>query len=184
MALEIKSATFASKTEEEGGRKPLFFVLFVMIDKEIVKEIVDSHLSGSDKYWVEINVHPDNRIVIDIDSDTSIAIDDCIALTKYIESKLDRDAEDYELEVGSVGISQPFKILKQYQKNIGNEVEVLLKTGLKYLGILKNADENEIILTITKQIKPEGAKRKITIEEDLSFAYSDIKHAKYIIRFK
>lgn len=155
-----------------------------MIDKEIVKEIVDSHLSGSDKYLIDINIHPDNRIVIDIDSDESISIDDCIALTKYIESKLDRDIEDYELEVGSVGISQPFKVLKQYKKNIGNEVEVLLKTGMKYSGILKDADEEKIVLTITKQVKPEGAKRKITVEEDLSFAYNEIKHTKYIIRFK
>ena len=156
-----------------------------MIDKEIVKEIVDSHLLGTNKYWVDINVHPDNRIVIEIESDNElISIDDCIALTKYIESKLDRDIEDYELEVGSASISQPFKILKQYKKNIGNEVEVLLKTGMKYSGILKDADEDKIVLTITKQVKPEGAKRKITVEEDLSFAYDEIKHTKYIIRFK
>ena len=155
-----------------------------MVDKEIVKKIVDSHLSGTDKYLVDIAVHPDNRIVIEIDGDELISIDDCIALTKYIESNLDRDIEDYELEVGSAGISQPFKILKQYKKNIGNEVEVLLKTGMKHSGILKDADEEKIVLTITKQVKPEGAKRKITVEENLSFAYNEIKHTKYIIRFK
>jgi ribosome maturation factor RimP len=155
-----------------------------MIQKEIVKGIVDEFLANSANYLVDIDIKPDNMIVVEIDNDQSVSIDDCISLSKFIESKLDRDVEDYELEVGSAGIGQPFKILRQYMKNVGNEVEVLTKTGVKHSGILKSADTEAFVLTVEKQVKPEGAKRKVRVEEDLAFLYSEIKHTKYLIRFK
>jgi ribosome maturation factor RimP len=156
----------------------------MMIEKSVVKEIVDDFLRDSNNYLVDIEVNPGNTIVVEIDNDQSVSIDDCIALTRFIESRLNRDIEDYELEVGSAGISQPFKLLRQYKKNTGKEVEVLLKDGKKYAGLLKDADENRLVLTVEKQVKPEGAKRKITVEEDLAFTYNEIKYTKNIIRFK
>lgn len=167
-----------------GAVKPPFPVLFFMIKKETVKEIVDEFLAGSNNYLVEVQVKPDNTVVVEIDGDDPVSIDDCISLSKFINSKLDRDIEDYELEVGSAGVGQPLKILRQYVKNTGNEVEVLTKTGVKYTGILKAADAETFVLTVEKQVKPEGAKRKITVEEDLIFSYNEIKHTKYLIRFK
>jgi ribosome maturation factor RimP len=155
-----------------------------MIDKEIVKRIVNEFLSNSFNYLVNIDIKPDNTIVVEIDNDRSVSIDDCISLSKFIESKLDRNEEDYELEVGSAGIGQPFKISRQYLKNVGNEVEVLTKAGIRHTGILKSADMEAFVLTVKKQIKPEGAKRKVTVEENLTFPYSEIKHTKYSIRFK
>ncbi len=150
-----------------------------MIDKKLVAEIAQKHLNGSDIYLVDVIVNPGNLIIIEIDKDNGVNIDDCVAMSRFIESQLDRDAEDFELEVGSASISQPFKILRQYQKNIGNNVEVLTKDGKKLYGILNNADESGIILTVEKQVKPEGAKRKITIEEDLPFSYNELKYTKY-----
>jgi len=155
-----------------------------MIEKEIVKGIVEEFLAPSANYLVNIDIKPDNAITVEIDNDQAVSIDDCISLSKFIESKLDRDVEDYELEVGSVGIGQPFKILRQYVKNIGNEVEVLTKKGIKLTGILKSADKEAFVLTVEKQVKPEGAKRKVKVEEDLTFPYSEVKHTKYLIRFK
>ncbi|MDH8701306.1 ribosome maturation factor RimP [Dysgonomonadaceae bacterium PH5-43] len=155
-----------------------------MIDKNIVRGIIESYFVDSDKYLTELEVKSDNKILVEIDSDTSISIEDCILLTKHIESKLNRDDEDYELEVGSAGISQPFKTLRQYKKNIGNEVEVLAKDGKKYSGVLKDANDKNIVLSIEKKIKPEGAKRKITVNEEIEFTYEEIKFTKYIIRFK
>jgi ribosome maturation factor RimP len=155
-----------------------------MIDKKVVQEIVEDYLKDSENYLVDIEVKPGNAIVVEIDNDLAVSIDDCIELNKHIEAKLDRDLEDYELEVGSAGIGQAFKTLRQYRKNIGNEVELLTKSGIKYTGILKEAGEKEITLAIQKQVKPEGAKRKITVEEDLTFPYNEIKHTKYLIRFK
>ena len=150
-----------------------------MIDKNIVSALAEKHLENTDMYLVDVMVNPGNLIIIEIDRDNGINIDDCIALSRFVESQLDREAEDFELEVGSASISQPFKILRQYKKNIGNSVEVLTKEGKKLQGILKDANESGIILTIEKQVKPEGAKRKVTIEEELSFTYDALKYTKY-----
>lgn len=155
-----------------------------MIEKSIVKQLVEEKLASSENYLVDVIVRPDNSIVVEIDNDEAVDIDDCAELSRYIEEHLDRDVEDYELEVGSAGITSPFKVLRQYLKNVGNEVEVLLRNGVKLTGILKAADEEGIILTVEKQVKPEGAKRKVTVQEDLSYKYDEIKYTKYLLRFK
>ena len=168
--------------EEAGGF--LFFVDFYMIDKDFITTIVTGFLSDPSYFLVDVKVNPGNAITVEIDSDNGVGIDDCTQLSKYIESQLNREEEDFELEVGSAGITSPFKIARQYTKNIGNEVEVLTKSGQKMSGILKDNNEEEFTLTITKLIKPEGAKRKIAVEEDISFSYNDVKYTKYLIRFK
>ena len=155
-----------------------------MIDKELIVKLVEEKLASSSNYLVDVAVQPGNIIVVEIDNDESVCIDDCVELSRYLEDHLDRDVEDFELEVGSAGITSPFKVLRQYQKNIGNEVEVLLTAGVKLTGVLKSADENGIVLTVEKQIKPEGAKRKVTVEEDQPYTYSEIKYTEYLIRFK
>jgi len=151
-----------------------------MIDKLVVTKIVEDFLSSSDNYPVSIEIKPDNAITITIDNDRAVSIDDCIALSTYVESKLDREKEDYALEVSSAGLGQPFKIQRQYRKHVGKEIEVLTRSGSKHTGILKAVDEEKIVLTIQKKIQPEGAKRKVTVEEDLTFRYEDIKQARYI----
>jgi ribosome maturation factor RimP len=155
-----------------------------MIDKNIISQLVNEKLASSDNYLVDVVIKPGNLIVVEIDNDEGVCIDDCAELSRYVESHLDREVEDFELEVGSAGITSPFKVLRQYIKNIGNEVEMLLKNGTKLSGVLKAADENGVIVTVEKQVKPDGAKRKITIEEDLSYTFEEIKYTKYLIRFK
>ena len=155
-----------------------------MIDKHLIEQLVEEKLTDSSNYLVDVTVQPGNIIVVEIDNDEAVGIDDCVELSRYLEDHLDRDQEDFELEVGSAGITSPFKVLRQYQKNIGNEVEILLKEGVKLTGVLKSADEDGLVVTIEKQIKPEGAKRKVTVQEDLSYHYNEIKYTKYLIRFK
>ncbi len=155
-----------------------------MIDKDLVVNLVGEKLTSSSNYLVDVSVKPGNVIVVEIDNDEAVCIDDCVELSRYLEEHLDRDVEDFELEVGSAGITSPFKVLRQYIKNVGNEVEVLLTTGTKLTGVLKSADEMGIVLTVKKQVKPEGAKRKVILEEDLLFTYSEIKYTKYLIRLK
>ncbi|MDR1783176.1 MAG: ribosome assembly cofactor RimP [Dysgonamonadaceae bacterium] len=155
-----------------------------MLEKRIVTELADDFLKNSENYLVGVEISPDNVVVVTIDNDLGVAIDDCIALSKYLESKLDREKEDFELEVGSAGITAPFKVLRQYLKNIGKEVEVLTRDGRKLSGVLKSADEAGFTLTVEKLVKPEGAKRKIKIEENLNFHYDEIKKTNYLIRFK
>lgn len=155
-----------------------------MIDKELIKNIVEAHMDDMSMFLVDVIVRPGNSIVVEIDSDNGIGIDDCVSLSRKIEASLNRDEEDFELEVGSAGITSPFKILRQYQKNIGNEVEVLSKDGRKISGVLKEANDENFTLVIVKKVKPEGAKRKIEVEENLVFSYDEIKYTKYQIRFK
>ncbi|MDO4755291.1 MAG: ribosome assembly cofactor RimP [Parabacteroides sp.] len=155
-----------------------------MIDKSLITQLVEEKLAASDHFLVDVVIKPGNLIVIEIDNDEGVCIDDCAELSRYVESHLDREVEDFELEVGSAGVTSPFKVLRQYKKNIGNEVEMLLKCGTKLSGVLKDADENGVVVTIEKQVKPEGAKRKITVEEDLSYTFEEIKYTKYLIRFK
>ena len=156
----------------------------IMIEKNTIRQLAEEKLASSDYFVVDVEIKPGNVIVVEIDSDKAVSIDDCAELSRYIEEHLDRDAEDFELEVGSAGITSPFKVLRQYRKNIGNEVEMLLKAGKELTGILKDANEENVTLTVEKQVKPEGAKRKITVEEDQTYSYDEIKYTKYLIRFK
>jgi ribosome maturation factor RimP len=155
-----------------------------MIDKEIIRRLVEDKLAASANYLVDVLVNPDNLIVVEIDNDEAVSIDDCVELSHYIEANLNREVEDYELEVGSAGLTAPFKILRQYTKNVGNEVELLLKCGVKQIGILQAADEKGITLLVEKQVKPEGAKRKTKVLEEQNHTFDKIKHVKCVLRFK
>jgi ribosome maturation factor RimP len=155
-----------------------------MILKEAIYQVVEAYLDSSDYYLVDVKVSADNNISVEIDSFDGVSIDFCIELSRHIESQFDREVEDYELQVSSAGLTEPFKVVKQYEKNLGNEVEVLTKAGKKLTGILADANEAGFVLEIEKTVKPEGAKRKMTVVEKLTFTYEEIKHTKYIIRFK
>lgn len=155
-----------------------------MILKDSVFQLVEQYLTDTEYYLVDVKVSPDNRISVEIDSFDGVSLDYCIEVIKYIESQYDREVEDYELEVSSAGLTEPFKVLKQYEKNMGNEVETLTKAGKKFSGILVEADETKFVLETERTEKQEGSKRKVTVFENLTFFYEDIKNTKYIIRFK
>lgn len=154
-----------------------------MINKQELIDVINTELDGSEIFLVEVKVSADNIIDVAIDSMGSVTIDDCIALNNKVLDHFDRDVEDYELTVGSYGISDPFKVLQHYKKNIGGEVEVLTKDGKKLKGTLKGADEEGFTLTITKKVKLEGKKRPEMVDEDLNYKYDEIKYTKNIIQF-
>ncbi len=155
-----------------------------MIEKKTVSQIVEEWLEGKDYFLVEVTVSPDDKIVVEIDHAEGVWIEDCVELSRFIESKLNREEEDYELEVGSAGIGQPFKVLQQYYNHIGSDVEVLTKDGRKLTGVLKDADEEKFVVAVQKKVKVEGAKRPKLMEEDETFRYDEIKYTKYLISFK
>ena len=130
-----------------------------MIAKESVCQIVNEWLEGKEYFLVEVTISPDNKIVVEIDHKEGVWIEDCVELSRYIESRLDRDKEDFELEVGSAGIGQPFKVLQQYINHVGSDVEVLTQDGRKLTGVLKEANEQHFVITVKKKVKEEGAKR-------------------------
>ncbi|MBR3916996.1 MAG: ribosome assembly cofactor RimP [Bacteroidaceae bacterium] len=155
-----------------------------MIDRQQVIDLTNEWLADKEYFLVDVIISKDDKITVEIDHAEGVWIEDCAELSRHIENGLSRETEDYELEVGSAGLGQPFKVTQQYKNHIGMEVEVLTKEGKKLKGILKNASEEEFILTVTKKEKKEGAKRPQLVEEDLIFPYDGIKYTKYIINFK
>ncbi len=156
----------------------------IMIDKNMLFSLVEEYLKESANYLVDLTVGADNCIIVEIDNDAGVDIDECASLSRHIEAHLDRENGDFELTVTSAGLTSPFKTRRQYRKYEGKEVEVLTRAGIKHSGILRSSDEEGFILTVTRKVKPEGAKRKQEVEQDLRFSYEDVKHTKYLIRFK
>lgn len=155
-----------------------------MISKNVVKELVDQWLEGKEYFLVDIEISPDDRIVVEIDHADGVWIEDCVELSRYIEDRLSRDEEDYELEVGSAGLGQPFKVPRQYENFVGKEVEVLDADGKKYRGILKAVDGNDFTVTTQEKVKVEGKKRPELQEMDHDFKMDKVKYTKYLISFK
>ncbi len=156
-----------------------------MISKDILLTIVNDFIATKESYFlVDVIVSPSNSICVEIDSYNGVDVDTCCELSRYIESKIDREIEDYELEVGSVGLTSPFKIKEQYIKNLNNEVEVLSKDGKKFVGILLSANDNNFDIQIEKKVKLKGKSSKETIIETVNFLYTEVKYTKYNLRFK
>ncbi|MCQ2065582.1 MAG: ribosome assembly cofactor RimP [Bacteroidaceae bacterium] len=156
-----------------------------MIDRQQVTEIVKQWLETKQNYFlVDVEISQDNCIVVEIDQADGVWIDDCVELSRFIESRLDRDVEDYELEVGSAGIGQPFKVLQQFLNHIGQEVEVLPRSGSKFKGILLSADDECFTVRTRQRRIVEGSKRAKMVDADLTFAHRDVKYVKYVISLK
>lgn len=147
-----------------------------MLDKEEIRTFVESYLESSDCYLTGLSISKENEIVVELDNDEGVDLDTCAALTRAFQERFDRDKEDYSLEVGSAGLTSPLKVLRQYRKNIGNELDVLTNDGRKHKGVLKEADEKQFVLTIRKKMKPEGAKRPVLMDENLVFMYEEVKN--------
>lgn len=155
-----------------------------MINKDTVRSIVEEWLYGKEYFLVDIEISPDDRIVVEIDHADGVWIEDCVELSRFIEDHLSRDEEDYELEVGSAGLGQPFKVAQQYHCFVGKDVEVLDADGKKYKGVLKAVEGNDFTVTVQEKQKVEGKKRPQLVETDYTFQMDKVKYTKYLINFK
>ena len=155
-----------------------------MTEKSTIKKLVDEWLEGKEYFLVDIEISQDNKIVVEIDHADGVWIEDCVELSRYIEDRLDRDVEDFELEVGSAGLGQPFKVPQQYINFIGKEVEVLGADGKKTKGVLKSVDGTAFVVTTKEKVTPEGKKRPVLTDVDRNFDMNEVKYTKYIISFK
>ena len=155
-----------------------------MIEKNIVRQIVEEWLQDKDYFLVDVSVSNDNRIVVEIDHAEGVWIEDCVELSRFIESKLDREKEDFELEVGSAGIGQPFKVHQQYVNHLGKDVEVLTLDGKKYQGELHEVNDDTFSILRQVKKKEEGSKRPRLVDELVTFSYDEIKYTNYLISFK
>lgn len=157
-----------------------------MIDPQLIKQTVEDAIKGTDYFIVDIKVTPTNEITVEIDSMTGVDIATCEAISRAIEATLDRDTEDFELEVGSAGLTAPFKVKQQYEKNIGNEVEVLTRGGRKFSGILRSVDPDFTSFTVAvdEKVKLPGAKRPVVQAKEIEVPIDDVKTVTYKINFK
>lgn len=155
-----------------------------MIEKSIVKSIVEEWLEGKDYFLVDVEVSLDDRIVVEIDHADGVWIEDCVELSRFIEERLNRDDEDYELEVGSAGLGQPFKVVQQYVNCIGKQVEVLSADGKKVTGTLKAVEEPQFVVTVKEKQKIEGKKKPVMADVDKTYSMDEVKYCKYVIEFK
>jgi len=145
---------------------------------------VEEWLQGNDYFLVDILFGADDRIVIEIDHADGVWIEDCAELSRFLQEKLGDELGEYELEVGSAGIGQPFKVEQQYMNHIGDEVEVLETGGKKVQGTLKEVSGRNFTVTIKEKQTIEGKKRPVLVDVDKAYSMDDIKYAKYVLAFK
>lgn len=158
-----------------------------MIAKSLVEKLAQERIDELNKgiFIVEILISNSSVINVEIDKiDGYVSIEDCISVSRNIEHNLDREAQDFELHVSSAGLDKPLRVKQQFEKNYGKDVEIILKSGKKKTGILKEYSTESLTLTTQRQEKVEGKKKKETIIEDESIPMSDIKETKIVISFK
>ena len=155
-----------------------------MIERNTVKTVVEEWLSGNDYFLVDVTFTPDDRIVVEIDHADGVWIEDCAELSRFMQERLGEELGDYELEVGSAGIGQPFKVEQQYVNHIGKDVEVLDAEGKKVQGVLKQVDGRNFVVSVKEKQKLEGKKRPQLVEVDKTYNMDNIKYTKYLLSFK
>lgn len=152
--------------------------------KQKVTELVSQALEErNDLFLIDLQIGETNQIKLIIDGDSGVSVEDCIAMSRAIEHNLDREAEDFSLEVTSAGATAPLQSPRQYRKNIGRKLAVRTQDGSKIEGSLVKADDSGCTLEWkTREPKPVG-KGKVTVQKEATLAYGDIAEAKVMINF-
>ena len=152
-----------------------------------VSDIIDAigdEIVARGCFIVDVSVSKDNDIIVTIESEKGrIELDDCVSLSRYIETKFDREVEDYSLTVSSAGLDQPFKVFKQFEKAVGSKVEVSLKGGKKMVALLSAADAESITLKYTAKEAVEGKKKKELVEHEDRFTMDQVNAVRPYIEF-
>ena len=155
-----------------------------MIKKETLEALVEEWLKQGDYFLVDIQMCDDDRIVIEIDHADGVWIEDCAELSRFLQERLGDELGDYELEVGSAGLGQPFKVAQQYLSHVGDQVEVVAADGTKVTGVLKAVDGEQFTVTTQEKQVPEGKKRPVKVDVDRQFSMTEVKSCKYLLNFK
>ncbi len=157
-------------------------LLLKMISEKQIKKWVEEQLEGTDRFVIHVKVSAENGINVVIDSDSGVSIDDCIALSRFIEHQLDRGEEDFELKVLSSGLEYPFSLLRQYKKYIGKRIQVKLENDSEKKGILQEVNNEYIILQEETEKKYKKSIKRIS-GESIRISMNEIKQAKAVIEF-
>lgn len=158
-----------------------------MISKDTVQALAQERIDELDNgcYLVDISISAANNITVEADNiNGAISIDDCVSISRNIEHNLDREVEDFALSVSSPGLGQPFKVLQQYQKNVGRQVKVITKEGEKVVGELKSVNETGVEVETKTKERIERKKKKQLVVTSHQLAFNNIKETKIVISFK
>ncbi len=155
-----------------------------MIAAQTVKALVDQWLEGKDYFLTDLRVTPDDCITVEIDHADGVWIDDCVQLSRYIEDHLSRDEEDYELEVGSAGIGQPFKVRRQWDNHVGKPVEVDTADSRRLRGTLTAVTDDGITLSTRQKVQVEGRKRPVWQDVIETLTWDSVRSGRYMLEFK
>ncbi len=149
-----------------------------------VEALLNVFLEGrSDLFLIDLKVSAGNDITVILDGDQGVSIQDCLDASRSIENNLDREEEDFSLQVMSSGVSEPLALPRQYRKNNGRTLEITLNSDEKLEGELKEADEEKITITRKYRKPKEVGKGKVDVVEDVKIPYTDIKKAIVVIKF-
>ncbi len=167
------------ENDVRGQKSPYFVNSTEMIKKEYIKSLIDSYLEQNSLFLVDVENDNDNNIEVTIESnEATVVLDDCVNVSHIIDKGLDRETEDYSLTVTSAGLDRPFKVLRQYQKYSGKDVEIVMKNGEKLSAVIISTEETGIQIALTRMVKLEGKKRKEKQELREFIKFSEMKSVK------
>jgi ribosome maturation factor RimP len=150
-----------------------------MVEKEYIKRLIEEFIKGTGLFLVAVKVSSANKITVFADKNEGITIDECVAIHRHIENNLDREKEDFELQVSSPGLDLPFSVIEQYYKNEGRKAEVIDNEGNRYSGKLKNVTSGGFELEAEVKIKGKAKELK-----DISFNFDQIKTTSIVLTIK
>lgn len=158
-----------------------------MLNKNKIEELINQKIAEKEEpfFVVDLNINAQNKIIVEIDHESRpVSIEDCVEFSRQLEQNLDRELEDFELEVSSAGLSNPFRVHKQYIKNIGRTVKVLLKSSKVVEGELVKVSDDSIVVKTEVSEKIEGSKKKQLVIQENEYKINDINQTKLVITFK
>ncbi len=155
------------------------------MDKKALEKHVNNVLTDESYFLVDIDIKKDNIIDVFIDADNrEVSIADCADISRALEELLDRDVEDFQLSVSSAGFTKPFKVFRQYKKNVGRALDVMTKDSSRHTGVLLDAIENEgIKLELRDFKKNKKKKKKAEQPKELFIPFNEITMAKGLVTF-
>ena len=148
-----------------------------------VQQAVEQIIENSDLFIVQVAVSASGRIVVELDKDHGITIDECVEISRRLHEALSPEIDDYQLEVSSPGLTAPLRVYRQYLKHIGDEVEVVTTSGVRYKGTLQQVETGQITLKTLRKVKAEGQKKASLEVQEPVIPFSDIKSTKLIVNF-
>ena len=154
------------------------------MNESVIVDAIKEEIVARGFFIVEVSVSKDNDVTLTIESETGLVeLDDCVSLSRFFETKFDREVEDYSLTVSSAGLDQPFKVQKQFEKAVGSKVEVALKGGKKMIATLVAADKESITLKYSVKEAVEGKKKKELVEHEDRFTMDQVNSVRPYITF-